>query len=211
MWLHWLDRALMPSKKTLLIVFVKAPRLGFVKTRLAQSLGDEEALKAFRWMVEKLLKNLEGWRDLQLRFAPSEAEEEIRPWLQPQWQASPQSEGGLGERLIDAFEDGFRLGAEEVIIIGSDCPHIQQEDIAAASVSLDHHDLVLGPSTDGGYWLVGLKQSRPELFEDINWSTETVLKETLGKAEQAGLSVELLRELEDIDTAEEWERLERSG
>jgi len=182
------------------ILFVKAPRAGFVKTRLAQTVGAQTALDAYRTLVEVITTRLAPLREVELRFAPADAEEEIRPWLADGWTCRPQSEGDLGQRLSQAFEQAFQQGNQRVIIIGSDCPYLTVEDIEDATRALDTADLVLGPATDGGYWLIGLSRPVPELFSQINWSTETVLEETMAKARAAGLKVHLLRELSDVDT-----------
>ena len=91
------------------------------------------------------------------------------------------------------------------IVIGSDCPSIKVADISDAHKALEKHDVVIGPAVDGGYWLIGFQAPCPVLFDDIEWSLDNVLKETLARSEKAGLSVYLLRELADVDTAEDWE------
>ena len=101
------------------------------------------------------------------------------------------------------------MSHHRVVIIGSDCPEVTTGDIRAAWRELRTHDVVLGPATDGGYWLIGLRQTRPELFAGIAWSSETVLAETLRRAKSAGLHIQLLRILADVDTAEDWEAYRR--
>ena len=187
-----------------LVVFVKAPRPGQVKTRLAETMGAEAACAAYGRLVDTLLKNLAPLPALELRFAPDEAEGEIRPWLQPGWQARPQGGGDLGRRLQQSFVEAFSAGAKRVVIIGSDCPEVNAADVQQAWSELTSHDLVVGPATDGGYWLVGLKQPQPSLFEDIGWSSDMVLAQTLQRAKTAGLRVQLLRILTDVDTEEAW-------
>ena len=105
-----------------------------------------------------------------------------------------------------AFTDAFAEGQRRIVVIGSDCPQVEMEDIRTAWSALETHDLVLGPATDGGYWLIGLNRPRPELFHDMAWSGPEVLRETLRRAEQAGLRFRLLRELEDVDDLESWNR-----
>lgn len=196
----------MPDSK--LVVFLKAPRAGVVKTRLAGAIGAEQACLAYRELVEGLVRNLKGLEDVELRFTPDDAESEIRQWREGNWRARPQGEGDLGGRLESAFASSFAEGAERVVVIGSDCPDVTRADIAAAWNALERHDLVLGPASDGGYWLIGLRCLHRELFEDIPWSRTTVLEETLGRARCAGLSVFLLRELSDVDTEEDWRRFQ---
>lgn len=183
-----------------LVIFVKAPRPGFVKTRLAATIGAEAAAESYAALAEHLLTRLGSLREVELKFTPPEAAEEIQPWLQAGWTASAQSDGDLTKRLIGAFADAFAAGAGKVVVIGSDCPYVTPDDIAEAFAKLAEHELVLGPANDGGYWLVGLRQPRPALFQGIHWSTESVLAETLAIAELENLSVARLRELSDIDT-----------
>ena len=188
-----------------LIIFVKAPRVGAVKTRLAESIGAEAACAAYRQMAGVLVTQLSGEREVLLRFTPDDAGLEIQPWLRSGWRCSPQEAGDLGERLKRAFDDAFGEGATRVVIIGSDCPAITSDDIVAARQALETHDLVLGPARDGGYWLVGLRESQPALFDEMIWSTSTVLRDTLDRARRPGLQTHLRRELMDVDSAAEWQ------
>ena len=189
-----------------LIVFVKAPRPAAVKTRLAESIGTEAACAAYRRLVETLLKQLRNLRAVELCFSPDDAAAEIQSWLEEDWNSRPQGGGDLGQRLQSAFERAFANGVNRAVIIGSDCPAVTAEDIYEAWRRLRTHDVVLGPATDGGYWLVGLGRPQPQLFRDIPWSTERVFIETTKRIRQAGLSVQLLRELQDVDTEAEWRR-----
>jgi len=189
-----------------LIVFVKAPRIGTVKTRLAESIGAPTACAAYRQVVAALLERLQSLPEVELRFTPDDAVDEIRPWLQHAWTCQPQGPGALGDRLQNAFAASFAAGATNVVIIGSDCPSVTTEDIRRACAALLTNDVVLGPAADGGYWLIGLRQPQPNLFQGISWSTDSVFADTIAHARNAGLSVEVLRELEDVDTAEDWRR-----
>lgn len=194
----------MNSNPDRLIVFLKAPREGTVKTRLAAEIGDAAALQAYRTLVGTLLDQLASLPDVELRFTPDTARALIEPWRQPHWRAHPQGDGALGERLQRAFEHSFAAGARRVAIIGSDCPEVTEADIHAAWSALEVHEVVLGPARDGGYWLIALRRPCATLFEDIPWSTPAVLSATLDRARAAGLSMQLLRELTDVDTAAEW-------
>ncbi|MEO6035615.1 MAG: TIGR04282 family arsenosugar biosynthesis glycosyltransferase [Verrucomicrobiota bacterium] len=192
--------------ETKLIIFVKAPRTGSVKTRIAKSMGDDAACSAYKMLVVRLIENLRLLRQVELRFFPDDAAGEIAPWLQKGWELRPQGDGDLGEKLKRAFLENFESGASRVLIIGSDCPAINADDIERAGAALATCDVVLGPATDGGYWLIGLRQPHPRLFENIPWSTETVLESTLSLARENGLSCHLLRELNDVDLPEDWEK-----
>jgi rSAM/selenodomain-associated transferase 1 len=195
-----------------LLIFVKAPRPGRVKTRLAETLGPNAACRAYCRMVDRLLSRLAGLDPVQLCFAPDDAAQEIRPWLQPNWRSTPQGPGDLGQRLERAFLDTFASGAQRVVVIGSDCPYVTAEDIETAWSALRDHDMVIGPAEDGGYWLLGLTANQPSLFQAIPWSSDRVFRETMIEAEKLGLKVHTLRTLADLDTAAEWETfLKRSG
>jgi uncharacterized protein len=187
-----------------LILFAKAPRLGAVKSRLAETAGPECALTIYRELVETLLARLHTLRGVELRFTPDDARSEIEPWLGEKWFATPQGNGDLGERLTRAFAEAFARGAERVVIIGSDCPEVNAADVRTAFRELREHDLVVGPATDGGYWLIGLRAAHPELFAQVAWSSESVLGQTLAHARSLGLRIQLLRILADIDTEADW-------
>lgn len=187
-----------------LVIFLKAPRLGTVKTRLAATLGDAAALQVHRALVEVVLRQLAPVPGVELRFTPDDACREISPWMRAGWIATPQGPGDLGQRLRRAFKDHFGSGAERVVVIGSDCPAVAFEDIRIAWAALRTDDVVIGPASDGGYWLIGLRESQPAVFRGIAWGTAKVLRQTLDRAEARGLRVHLLRELADVDTAVDW-------
>jgi rSAM/selenodomain-associated transferase 1 len=187
-----------------LIIFVKAPRPGLVKTRLAAEIGATAACLAYRRLVETLFLRLTRLTEVELRYSPEDGLAEVRAWAGSKWECRPQGAGDLGQRLCAAFTDAFNAGVERVVIIGSDCPAIEAEDIEDAWRSLSAHDVVLGPAQDGGYWLVGLRKPQPILFENLTWSTDKVLEETLNRIHQAGLSVYLSRTLRDVDTEQDW-------
>ncbi|MGI8965735.1 MAG: TIGR04282 family arsenosugar biosynthesis glycosyltransferase [Limisphaerales bacterium] len=183
---------------------MKAPRIGLVKTRLAQTIGAAAASAAYKKLVETLLQNVATLADVELRFAPDDASAEIDLWRQKSWTTQPQGNGDLGERLQAAFAQNFLIGAKRVVVIGSDCPHVTALDIESAWAALKSHDVVLGPARDGGYWLIGLGQLQPTLLENISWSTENVLRETIQRAQKLFLKVHLLRGLTDVDAEPEW-------
>src|SRR5438874_3754289 len=187
-----------------LIVFVKAPRPGAVKTRLAKAIGAPAARSAYCHLVETLVNQLQGLSGVELCFSPDDAANEVLHWLKEGWTIHPQGNGDLGQRLQSAFHRAFHAGAKCVAIIGSDCPAVRVEDIREAWGGLETHDVVLGPATDGGYWLIGLRQLQPNLFRGVQWSTENVFAATIQRVRHAGLSLHLLRELVDVDTDREW-------
>ena len=140
-----------------IIVFVKAPRPGFVKTRLASTIGGEVACGAYRRLAETVLTRLSPLPRVEIRFTPDDAEDEINNWLRKGWVATPQGGGDLGERMHRAFMEA----GGPAIIIGSDCPYLELNDIELATKELQAHDMVLGPAADGGYWLIGLAAPPP--------------------------------------------------
>jgi rSAM/selenodomain-associated transferase 1 len=201
-----------------LIVFLRAPILGHVKTRLAGAIGKNEALNAYRCLVTQLLQNLKSLPQIELRFTPDPARGELAQWALPGWTLVPQGDGNLGDRLARAFRHSFgehhikhtSKEANRVVIIGSDCPSISVSDIESAWNCLLTKDIVLGPARDGGYWLIGLRELHTELFVNIPWSTDSVLETTLAGARKAGLKYHCLRTLADVDTVEDWEDFKRS-
>ncbi|MSU64189.1 MAG: glycosyltransferase [Pedosphaera sp.] len=190
-----------------LILFLKAPRLGFVKSRLAASIGEAAALQAYQTLVDILIKRLSKLPATELRFTPDDAFAEVSRWLLPGWTAAPQLDGDLGARLNRAFNDAFKAGCDRVVVIGSDCPTVTADDIESAWQALETHEVVLGPATDGGYWLIGLRRSQPQLFTGIAWSTPQVFTQTVRRVESLGLSVHRLQERSDVDTESDWLRV----
>lgn len=189
-----------------LIVFLKAPLPGTVKTRLAKTLGTPGACAAYLQLVETLLNQISSVNNVTLCFTPDEVDLKIQPWLRKDWRGTAQGQGDLGERLDRAFQSTFANGAKRVLIIGSDCPDITVSDLDAAWSALESNDVALGPAVDGGYWLIGLRAPQPSLFADMPWSTSAVLPTTLDRCATAALRVQLLRQLSDVDTDEDWRR-----
>ena len=180
--------------------------LGHVKTRLAATTGNEKALEIYQFLLEKtrtaaLEANAERW----LWYSQSVVADD--EWRAKDFTKKQQPEGDLGKRMAAAFREAFEAGAERVVIIGSDCPDVTGRLIDEAFGRLKSGvNVVLGPTFDGGYYLLGMDRFYPFLFENINWSTETVLSETCERASTAGLSVAQLIKLNDIDTEEDWNK-----
>jgi rSAM/selenodomain-associated transferase 1 len=143
-------------------------------------------------------------------FTPPEARAEMAAWF-PGEALLAQDGPDLGARMSSAFGDAFRRGADRVAVIGTDVPALTRDDVLEALASLEDHDLVLGPSRDGGYYLIGLARPRPALFQGIAWSTSTVFAATMERAAGLGLTVRILEERRDIDTLDdvraEWTRI----
>lgn len=187
-----------------LLVFAKAPRVGLVKSRLADSIGQEPACRAYERLLAVLAHNLTTLQNVTVYHSPPDGVADLRSYFPRHWHYSPQAGDDLGARLTHAVTEAFTAGSTRVCVIGSDCPYLNSEDITAAWTSLDDHDVALGPATDGGYWLIALNKAEPRLFESINWSSNVVLQQTLARARELNLRISLLRELSDVDTASDW-------
>ncbi len=191
-----------------LLVFVKSPVPGRVKTRLAGAIGSEAAALHYRLMGRTVVEMARSgpWRTV-VHFTPSGAEETIRRWLGSHGlDFRPQHEGDLGARmhhaLVDTFRDPGSTGP--ICLVGTDTPALGVTRIEEAFHRLEEGvEVVLGPSLDGGYYLVGLREPRPELFAEMRWSTPTVLDETLARARRLGIVPHLLPPLNDIDRVED--------
>lgn len=190
-----------------LLIFLKYPTPGQVKTRLASALGDTAAADIYRTCVESTLRTMQGFRqEAVLWVAQAEALEACRRWLGPEWNFQAQQGDALGERLIHATAQAFASGAGPVVVIGTDAPWLSAQTIEDAFRSLKRNDVVLGPSEDGGYYLIGLSRNLPSIFEHIAWSTADVYRQTLENAKRLSLSVEPLAVGYDIDTIADLDR-----
>ena len=192
-----------------LIIFVKRPEPGRVKTRLAASIGPEAACRVYVELLEGLFTRLAVLSGVELRVAPDDAVTTQTEWLRTGWSLRPQGHGDLGERLKRGFQEAFAQGATRVLAIGSDCPYVESHHIADAFGRLAKNDVVIGPALDGGYWLIGMKHYRPEMFSGIDWSTARVRAQTELQAQNGDASVALLEPLEDIDDRASWERFKK--
>jgi uncharacterized protein len=192
-----------------ILFFVKNPEPGQVKTRLGATIGHEQAAAAYRRIVEAICAMLPSGVRILVAFDPPDKQEVVQKWLSPLLgsRASyiPQGNGDLGNRLVTSFEAAFHHGSR-VAVIGSDCIDLTKSIWDQTWRSLEQHDCVIGPSADGGYYLMALKKPCPELFQSIPWSTESTLQVTLQRAAETGLTVHLLPVLEDIDTEKDWKR-----
>jgi rSAM/selenodomain-associated transferase 1 len=183
-------------------VFVKLPTAGRVKTRLQPELSPALAARLCRAMVDDLFRAVDrpGRWDLFAFFSPPDQERAFREWLPGSVRLVPQSGADLGERLTNAFEWSHAQGHSRTIIVGTDMPTLGSDVLSDAFEALERAEVVLGPSTDGGYYLVGLNEPRPELFEDVGWSTPEVLEQTVARIDGTGATCHLLPERTDIDT-----------
>lgn len=188
----------MPYHQALLI-FVKNPVLGRVKTRLAGQIGKDAALAVY----QKLLRATHAATvDLPVRkfLFYSDFVELADDWEPHRYHKLVQQGTDLGERMQAAFELVLSDPAtERAIIIGSDCPDLSQELLLKAFIALETHEFVVGPARDGGYYLLGMRKPTAEVFKNKRWSTGTVLAETLADIRRAGYHAYLLPQLSDVD------------
>ena len=198
-----------------LLVFAKAPRPGRVKTRLARDVGPDRAALLYRRMGRAVVDAVrDGPFGVTICFDPEDAEAEMREWLDEdagvaaplEWE--PQGEGDLGARMERALRRSLS-SAERVCLIGTDAPDVDATLVMDAFDALSHADVVLGPATDGGYYLIGVRAPAPSLFRQVPWSTPDVFTCTVERARQAGLTVQTLPELRDVDTVADLAHLPR--
>ena len=186
-----------------IIIFIRVPELGKVKTRLAKEVGEEKALKIYKALLSHTREvSLNTNASRYLYYATSPVKDE---WDEDQFIKSSQKGEGLGERMMSAFQEVLTQ-CQQVLIIGSDCPQLSSKIIEEAFEKLENSDVVIGPTMDGGYYLLGLKEMYPFLFENMEWSTENVNKETIKRSKENGLSIYELDILSDVDYKEDWDK-----
>lgn len=184
-----------------LIIFVKNPIEGNVKTRIAKTTGHAKATEIYRELLQYTRSVTEN--------LPAEAYHKTVYYgdfinendLWNGWSKALQSDGDLGTRMKQAFREQFENGAGSVVIIGSDCLVLQARHLEEAFQALQTHDVVIGPSTDGGYYLLGMSSLHEVLFDEMPWSQPTLMEKTTTALQSKNLSCHLLEPLTDID---EW-------
>lgn len=197
-----------------LIVFVKYPEPGKVKTRLAKFIGFERAAELYREFAATTFQNSDGLAHAArfAAFTPWDKKAELRAMFpgEREWLAQ-HAAPDLGVRLRHAIAHVLDLGYRRVLTIGTDSPTLPVAYLEEAAEKLEEHDLVLGPAEDGGYYLIGVKEAPHALFEGIEWSTEKVLAQTLARAQALKLSVHLLPEWYDVDDLVTLEKFYKSS
>ncbi len=188
-----------------LIIFVRNPESGKVKTRLAATLGEEKALEIYRQLLMHtwdIIKNIAAEKYV---FYANEIRE-TDMWKEAGYHQLLQKEADLGEKMSDAFKTLFSKNHSKVIIIGSDCIELTEAIIQQAFHQLNTNDVVIGPANDGGYYLLGMNKLHAELFENKQWSTEDVYKATIQDLKESVSNYYELPILIDIDTEEDWQQ-----
>ncbi len=199
--------------KKILVLMAKEPRAGKVKTRLCPPLSEKQAAELYKCFLLDKIAALDQIRTAKsniqcaLAFAPTRALDFFQRFA-PSWlELVPQVGPDLGQRLIGLFGHFFDRGFDQVVVTDSDSPTLPREYLEKSFDLLEHSDLAIGPSEDGGYYLIGLKAKQPMLFRGILWSTDKVFIETINRAEKEKLAVSLLPNWYDVDTPLDLERL----
>lgn len=197
-----------------IIVFVRYPEPGRVKTRLAATVGDAVAADVYRAFVEDILEVCHSTSNpMTVMVSEEEDLERTRRWLLEVlgggFVCEAQQGQDLGERMSRAFEGVFERGFEQAILIGSDIPDLPADIIRKGFDALGSKDVVIGPSRDGGYYLIGFRSAgfRPAVFDGVEWSTSSVFSRTRVLLAQNRLSFEILPQWDDVDTFNDLERL----
>ncbi|NML65581.1 glycosyltransferase [Hymenobacter sp. RP-2-7] len=189
-----------------LLIFAREPVLGQVKTRLAADIGPVAALATYRELLALTATAVAAAQlpaTVWLAEAPTPPASPAQPrpeWVGLPWRVQPPA-ASLGERMRYAFAEAFAAGAARVLIIGTDCPGLTATVLQQACDLLATHDVVVGPATDGGYYLLAMKHLHDDLFANKQWSTATVLADTLADATRLNLRVAQLPTLADVDAA----------
>lgn len=196
-----MEKPSLNSEEAVLIIFVKNPAPGKVKTRLAKEMGEAEAVSVYKALLAITHQATAPLNCAKKVYYQDDIGKHDL-WDEGDFVKCRQSNGGLGEKMEAVFRENLKQFSKTVII-GSDCPDIKPELLEEAFGQLEQHDAVIGPAEDGGYYLLGLKTFEPALFTNKSWSTDRVLEETLETLRERGYTYHLLPVLNDIDTPED--------
>jgi len=194
---------MMMKEKTCILFYLKFPEKGKVKTRLDDNIGKAKTLKLYKAFVIDSLDTLKRLnKPVIVCYIPNKAKEEIRQWLGKDYIYSLQLGKNLGMRMKNSFKQALKKGYEKVIIIGSDSPDLPLAFLKKAIEMLDKTEAVIGPSEDGGYYLLGFTKSgfSPMVFDDIPWSTPSVFSKTMKKLRDLKITTSSLPAWRDVDT-----------
>lgn len=189
-------------KNNCIILFIKAPETGFVKTRLAKDVGNKKACEIYKYLAEKTIEQIKTTdADFEIHFFPEKSIGTIKTWLVKDYEFYPQTGNDLGDKMKNAFMHVFEKGYQKIILAGSDIPELTTRIFESAFQHIQGNP-VLGPCEDGGYYLIGMDRTSfdASFFQNISWSTETVLKETVKQMKEKGFDPYFLPLLNDIDT-----------
>ncbi len=198
-------------KDAALIVVAKEPLPGQTKTRLCPPLTPESAAEFYGCLLLDTLALMQRLEDVDrtVAYTPASGWDYFVRLSPDGFRLVPQAGADLGERLANALGHHFALGYRRAVIMNSDGPTLPLDHLVQAFSGLDRADVTLGPGHDGGYYLIGMKQLYPELFQDIDWSTPRVVSQTLAICQRLGLAIRQLPKWYDVDVAADLERLRR--
>ncbi len=195
------------TSKNALIVFVKYPEIGTVKTRLAATTDREFAYEFYKLCCSHIFSEITKIISNDLRcfvfYTGSKDVNLMKEWLGYDFDYADQRGSDLGEKMKNAFKKIFECGYSRALIIGTDIPDITGKIILEEFANLEEYDYVISPSADGGYNYLGMKKNNTNLFDDIRWSTEEVLDKTLNKIREDSNNYRIAGEMIDIDTEDE--------
>jgi uncharacterized protein len=190
--------------KPIVLLFIKTPVKGRVKSRLAADVGEESALELYKRFILDIIETLEkSAYPFRIYFDLPGSEATLEAWLGKKYVFLSQEGSDLGARMGNAFRKAFSEGFSNAMLIGSDIPDLSFAVIQEAFTSLRESDVVIGPAADGGYYLIGFNKNAflPSVFQGVTWSTHTVFQETMNRARGERLRVHLAPEWRDVDTA----------
>ncbi len=186
--------------KRLLLIFTRNPELGKCKTRLAATIGDEAALEIYKFLLQHTVA-ITHKLAVDKRVYYTEKIVESDGWNPEIYTKKVQEGNDLGERMLNAFTEGFDDGYTEIVIIGSDIYDLTAKDIEQSFELLEQKDFVVGPAEDGGYYLLGMRKLNSEIFHNKKWGTSSVLEDTLIHLEHETMA--LLEPRNDVDVYED--------
>ncbi|MCF6247249.1 MAG: TIGR04282 family arsenosugar biosynthesis glycosyltransferase [Desulfobacula sp.] len=191
------------------IIFLRAPEKGHVKTRLSRSLNHDFVLDLYKSFAEDTLAAVKNQGEPHLYFWPPHKKTMLCGWLGDEYCFLPQKGDNLGQKMANAFKDVFLKDIDQALLIGTDIPQLDSGIISLGFQILETKPAVVGPSSDGGYYLMGFnkKDFSEIIFQNIHWSTPTVLDQTLTSMKQISIEPGLLPLLTDIDTLSDFERI----
>lgn len=191
--------------KQALIIFARNPVRGKVKTRLAATMGDDKALSIYQSLLEHTVQITQQLPcDRYVFYADGISKNDV--WPDDLYLKKNQEGKDLGQRMLHAFDTLFQQGYQKIIIIGTDCFELSSFILLDAFTALDEKEVVIGPSEDGGYYLLGMRQFFPFLFEEKAWSTDSVYSSTVQQLVIQNIRYEILPILNDIDTEDDWKQ-----
>jgi len=194
-------------------ILCRFPEPGRVKTRLAQGIGDEQAARYYRSLVEAIMRQTapQGSEYKRVLFySPQRRKQAFSQWF-PGERLFPQRGGDIGAVMANALSDLLAMGAAKALITGSDIPRLDRQIISQAFRELELSDMVIGPANDGGYYLIGMKTLHAGIFQDMSWGTGEVFAETVNAIRNSGLTWGPVAGLSDVDTAEDLLKIDRCG